>query len=164
MPSASTRYPVRMSELQQLARAATEVVFVCSGNIVRSAYAELFGRHVLRLKVPLRSCATTYRNQRIHVTTERTLRLRGVPFEALEEFHPTFVTDLQPTPGPGSLLLAMREAHLEILREHGLDGVLLGEVLEPGREIADPVLEDAEFPAVFAEIEAALRAWAALTE
>lgn len=143
-------------ELRERVRAAERLVFVCSGNMVRSAFAELYARHVLELATPVVSCATTYRNERLYPATERALAVRGVPAEELLAFRPTFVTELELL--DGDLLLGMRRGHLEDLARLGAEGFLLGALLEPGLEIADPVMEDVPFERVFDQVARAVDA------
>jgi len=130
-------------------RGADPIVFLCSGNMVRSAFAELYARH-LGCPRPLASGATTYRNDGLFPETVRALLARGVDAEVLEAFRPTHVDDLVPALAGTPVFLGMRLHHLEALErwpEHRANAYLLDE-----REIADPVLEGADFGATFARV------------
>jgi protein-tyrosine-phosphatase len=140
-------------------RQASELVFVCSGNMVRSAFAELYGRH-LGCPLPLRSAATTYRNDRIFPETARALLERGVARSAIRAFRPTHIDDLLPVPTSAALLLGMTRGHLAALRASGLraPAFLLGAVAGGVEEIPDPVLEGADFDETFARVGACVEA------
>ncbi len=136
------------------ARRASTIVFVCSGNMVRSAFAEVYARH-LGCPVPVRSGATTYRNDRIFPETVRALLERGVDRSDVEAFRPTHLDDLLPALDAGAIFLGMTRDHLEELGSHSqLSGPvhLLTEVLGGGGEISDPVLEGADFEETFARV------------
>jgi protein-tyrosine-phosphatase len=138
---------------------ASELVFVCSGNMVRSAFAELYGRH-LGCPLPLRSAATTYRNDRIFPETARALLARGVARSAVRAFRPTHIEDLAPAPTGAAVRLGMTRSHLAALRACGLraPAYLLGAVAGGEGEIPDPVLEGADFEETFARVEACVEA------
>jgi len=89
---------------------ARQVLFLCSGNMIRSAFAELWARH-LEIDWPVASAATTYRNERIHPIAARALEARGVAAEAIAAFRPRHVDDLEPT-APTTLVLGMTREHL----------------------------------------------------
>ena len=113
-----------------------EILFLCSGNILRSAFAELYGRHV-GVALPLRSGATVYDNRSLHPGAERALQERGAPRALWRDFRPTPLQRLAP-PGPGTLVFGMTAAHLSAFPEHGAR-FLLSEVLGRREDIADPI-------------------------
>jgi protein-tyrosine-phosphatase len=129
-------------------RAADTVVFLCSGNMVRSAFAELYARHAGFPRDVL-SAATTYRNDRVFPETALALRARGVDEEWIRSFRPTHLDDLLPRLTGTPVFLGMRHHHLE-----SVDGFLL----VPDTEIADPVLEGADFERTFAQVAAGVEA------
>jgi protein-tyrosine-phosphatase len=134
---------------------ASEIVFVCTGNMVRSAFAELYARH-LGCPLPIRSGATTYRNTRLFPETKLALTMRGVPLGWCREFRPTHLDDLAPHVAPRALILCMTEGHLEALERYpGLPdrAHLLSAVLGDDERIADPVEEGADFVATFDRVE-----------
>lgn len=145
-------------ELQAALRAARAVVFVCSGNMVRSAFAELWARE-LELALPAISLATTFRNERILPQTERALRVRGVAAERIAAFRPTHVDDLgspwkERLSADDTLVFGMAPAHLAALASRGVKARLLEELRGAPEPIADPVLEGASFEDTFERIEA----------
>lgn len=141
---------------------ARAVVFVCSGNMVRSAFAEVQARW-RGLELALASCATTFRNDRMLPETARALALRGVPRERCEAFRPTHVDDLPPPwdarlARVDTLVLGMTPAHVEALARRGVRARLVEELRGAARPLADPVLEGASFEATFERLEACVDA------
>lgn len=126
------------------------VVFLCSGNMVRSAFADLYARH-LGCPWNVLSAATTYRNDRIYPETARALQARGVPENAVRSFRPAHVEDLMPSLQGAPLFLGMRHEHLAAMDAwpaHRARTFLL----DAPHEIADPVLEGADFASTFARV------------
>jgi protein-tyrosine-phosphatase len=155
LPSMSALDP-RLANL--LAR-APEVVFVCSGNVVRSAFAHLYAEH-LGLPRRVRSLATRYRNPELFTETRSALRARGVGEEALAAFRPTFVAEGLSAVDPQAVLFGMRRHHLAPLGVHRPRAFLLPAVLGSGAEIADPVEEGADFAQTFALVAECVEALA----
>ena len=137
---------------------STEVLFLCSGNILRSAFAELYGRH-LGLTLPVRSGATVYRNgYGPHPETLLALRARGVPTAAWADFAPTHLDDVLATLSPGTLVFGMTHEHLSAVAGEPLAGAhLLASLLGEQREIADPLF-DGRYRECFGEIAACVEA------
>jgi protein-tyrosine-phosphatase len=129
---------------------AGTLVFLCSGNMVRSAFADLYARH-LGCPVAVRSAATVYRNGDLLAETARALLDRGVSADALRAFRPTHLHDLLPALRGAVVFLGMRRHHVEAVGpwpQHRARAFLL----DAPREIADPVLEGADFGATFARL------------
>ena len=150
--SATMVNPLAWPAIEAAARRGAPLVFVCSGNMVRSAFAELYGRH-LDCPALLESCGTTYRNEALYPETAAALRARGVDEEALSAFRPTHVDDRADWRGD-EVFLAMREHHLDALRDRSdaASGFSRSAFLLDRVEIADPVLEGASFEATFARV------------
>jgi protein-tyrosine-phosphatase len=140
-------------ELIASARGASDLLFLCSGNMVRSPFAEIYARH-LGCPLPVRSAATTYRNRRLFTETVAALRERGVEAETIERFRPTHLSDVIATLDPRTVALAMSRAHLEALPAPGWNrrAFLLARALDLDAEIEDPVLEGASFEQTFATV------------
>lgn len=142
---------------------AEGVVFVCSGNMVRSAFAELYARH-RGLALAVRSVATTYRNDFLFPQTAAALRARGVPETAIAAFRPTHVDDARESFGERWAVLGMTDEHLAAVASLPGPKALLSEARGARTRIADPVLEGADFGRTFEEVAAcvdALAAWLA---
>lgn len=148
--------------LHEALEGAGALLFVCSGNMVRSAFAELYARH-LGLGWPVGSVATTYRNSGLLAETARALRARGVPEDLLRSFRPTHVEDLPDVwaarlaGADGTVVLCMTETHLRAM-PHGARAWLLEEVLGRRDDIPDPVLEGASFERTFERVAACVEA------
>lgn len=146
------------AELCAVLERARAVVFVCSGNMVRSAFAELWARE-LGLSLPVASLATTFRNDRLLDRTERALRERGVAAERIAAFRPTHIDDLcapwkERLAAGDTLVLGMAPEHLSALAARGVRARLLEELRGAPVPIADPVLEGACFEDTFERIAA----------
>ena len=139
--------------LDQALRGAGRIRFLCSGNVVRSAFAELYARH-LGCPLEVDSAATTFQNASIFEETRQALRSRGVDAAWIEAFRPRHLS-LLPEPPPDLLLLGMTQAHLSHWRRlhPGHEGSFLLSELEQGKHsIADPVTEGVDFERTFSEI------------
>lgn len=139
--------------LGQALERATGLVFVCSGNMIRSAFAELYARH-LGCDLPLRSAATTYENDRLHPATRAALLARGVAREDIDRFRPTHIARLRESVSPGAVGFGMTRGHLAVMRgvpelEHS--SFLLLSIQGRDEELEDP-LHDGRFDESFATI------------
>jgi len=121
---------------------------------VRSAFAELYARQ-LGCPVPVASAATVFRNDHILPETAEALVARGVPPKWTRAFRPKHVSECLAGLDGRILVLAMARMHLEALcGTPDLLGraFLLAEVLGEPEEIADPVLDGADFELTFRRI------------
>ena len=142
---------------------ARSVRFLCTGNAVRSAFAELYARH-LGCPLPVDSAATRFQNTELFAETRAALAARGVAREAYASFRPRHLRALGPQ-GEGELascvVFGMTADHLDAWRalHPGHERVfLLGALLGAGDPIADPVLDGASFEDAFATLERCVRA------
>jgi protein-tyrosine-phosphatase len=125
--------------------------------MVRSVFAELLARH-LGLAVPVGSAATRFRSVGMFPETAVALAERGVPVEWLRAFRSRHLDDVRAALPPRTVFLGMTKGHLHSLHddERGR-GFLLGTSDGGVPEIADPVLEGADFGRTFARIEACVK-------
>ncbi len=93
---------------------ADGLVFLCSGNMVRSAFADLYAKHI-GCSLPVRSGATIYRNDAIFPDAEEALLARGVDLAVIRAFRPTHIDDLVPGLEARQVFLGMRMHHLDAL-------------------------------------------------
>lgn len=143
-------------DLQQM----KSILFVCTGNMVRSPFAELYARY-LGCPLPVFSAATIYRNNEIFPITGFALLARGVPRDMILKFQPRHLDDLAFPLDDGTVAFGMSHSHLRALSDRGMpeDRIfLLMEVLGRKDEIMDPVLDDADFDAVFRQITECIEA------
>jgi len=140
--------------LERVLEDARGVLFLCSGNMVRSAFAELYARH-LGCPLPVSSAATLFRNDHLLPETALALEARGVPAAVTRAFRPRHLDDHLGDLDGASVVLGMARMHLEplllrpLLRERAF---LLGSLLGVEREIRDPVLEGADFELTFQRV------------
>ncbi len=114
------------------------VVFVCSGNIIRSAFCELYAKHRGLAKEVI-SIGTTYHNRTIHPKSREKLLELGVPAYEIEEFRPTHISEHSHR--ESMVYLVMTTSHIEDLVSNGIPEEhihLLSEVGGDGTEIEDP--------------------------
>ncbi len=137
--------------LSQALSQADTIRFLCSGNMVRSAYAELYARHT-GCTLPVDSAGTTYRNHGLYPETRTALTSLGVSSEVCDAFRSRHLDDM-PTDPPGRrVVFGMTPDHLDAYRSrHGdRDALfLLGELTGTGRPIADPVVDGVPFDKAF---------------
>jgi protein-tyrosine-phosphatase len=144
------RRPVH-PRLAHLLPAAPQVVFVCSGNAVRSAFAHLYAEH-RGLPREVCSLATRYRNATLFPETAAALRARGVAEDAIRGFRSRHVEPHLAAVAPDAVVLGMRAHHLEPLMRLRERAFLLPAVLGSSDEIPDPVEEGADFAETFAHV------------
>ncbi len=122
---------------------ASCLAFLCSGNMIRSAFAELYARH-LGCPLPVRSGATSYQNDAILPATARALETRGVDPAWMRAFRPTTLETLVPQLDPNTIFLGMKHEHLAALPatpDYTARSFLLSQALGRTDEIADPMFE-----------------------
>ncbi len=133
------------AEIRSTLADASGVLFLCSGNVVRSAFADLYARH-LGCPLPVRSAATTYETEEIHPQSARALLKLGLGREEILEFRPTFIRDLRDELDPDWIVFGMTAEHVSAMSLHPrlrgrtfLMTRLLGQEAEP---IEDPLFHD----------------------
>jgi protein-tyrosine-phosphatase len=147
-------------ELEPALAGARAVLFLCSGNMVRSAFADLYARHV-GCPLPVSSAATHFRNAHIMDETARALETRGGPAGWTRAFRPRHLSDLIDELNESTLILGMSRQHLAALsrRPELLPrAFLLARVVGEAGEIQDPVLEGADFEHTFRRIATCVEA------
>ena len=145
-----------MRPLDQELANARSVLFLCSGNIIRSAFCELFARH-LDIGLEVRSAGTRYFNDELWHDTRRALTSRGVTEAQLARFCPTHLSRINEIP-KHELVFGMTSDHLVELESHtngARHGYLLGELIGSG-EIADPMFAGG-FEQTFAVLDECVR-------
>ena len=94
------------------------IVFICSGNIIRSPYAHLLFEHLLeedielKNKINVESGGVTYRNSSISMETRDMLVREGVSLNKISEFTPRYFPDHPDMFQGVDLVLVMEESHI----------------------------------------------------
>jgi protein-tyrosine phosphatase len=124
--------------------------FICSGNIIRSPYAEiLFEDMVLKaenklpMKVQVESGGVTYRNTVISRESANILLREGISKERIGRFSPRYLPDYPGSFEKSDLILVMERAHIRnIPFEHREKTFLLLEFIY-GRDedVPDPYFD-----------------------
>ena len=147
-------------ELCAALAAASSVRFLCTGNVVRSAFAELYARH-LECPLPVDSAATTYQNASLFPETRAALLARGVDERLCDAFRPRRLDRVERVSDPTRVVLGMGRAHLRSyelwlgVREPAWTVLSL---LGTDFDLADPVLEGADFGSTFSRLSRAVEA------
>jgi len=134
------------------------ILFLCSGNMVRSAFADLYAQS-LGCPLPVSSAATTYRNDGLYPETVRALRRFDVAEQLIRSFRPTHLDDVVEQIGHDHLVLGMTRAHLHDFAdalgratERRVRAFRLSLAVGHDVDIADPVLDDVDFGATFERV------------
>ena len=130
-------------ELATQLRSASGIAFLCSGNMIRSAFAHLYARHI-SCPLPVRSAGTIYENTRIHPETAANLVARGVNSGWTLAFQPTHLSKLLPQLDDRTIIFGMKYEHLMVLPAvSGFSerSFLLTNLLDRNEELADPMFE-----------------------
>ena len=153
----------RLKEPLRLALSdVTSILFLCSGNMVRSAYAELYARH-RGCPVPVQSAATHYRNTGLYPETRAALTGLGIGRLALDSFRSRHLDELGQEIEPSAVVLGMTKDHLRAFWKHRRTSVelrgrifLLGDLMWVSEEIPDPVEDGAPFGQTFDRVAKAV--------
>lgn len=139
------------SELEKAIKEAQTVIFLCSGNIIRSAFADIYSRHMCIERVRVLSAGTTYRNSSLHENTYAALSVRGVAKALLDNFAPTYLPDMDlvsEEPNLGAtpyLIFGMTDDHVSFVRKNipslSYQTFLLKELIGQKTNIGDPYFE-----------------------
>ncbi|MHA2243815.1 MAG: arsenate reductase/protein-tyrosine-phosphatase family protein [Candidatus Hodarchaeales archaeon] len=95
-----------------------KIIFICSGNIIRSPYAHLLFEHLiqedmdLKKKIRAESGGVTYRNYSISAESRNMLLREGVPNEKITEFSPRYFPDYPDMFQLVDLVLVMEKNHI----------------------------------------------------
>ncbi len=95
--------------------------FVCSGNIIRSSYAEMLFEKLIRefdvlsQKIQVESGGVKYRNSMISEESALMLIKEGVSKERINRFSPRFYRDYPEMFEKSDLILVMEQSHLQYI-------------------------------------------------
>jgi protein-tyrosine phosphatase len=122
------------------------IVFICSGNVMRSPYAEmLFEKYIKKQQISgpriiSESLAVTYRNSHILSQTYDLLIENGVSPERIAQFTPRFIDDNLEVCQNADLIFGMTEDHLKVLADWEEKVFLLSKFVDgpSAEDIPDP--------------------------
>ena len=121
--------------------------FVCSGNIIRSPYAEILFEKLLlekntalTTKIKVESSGVTYRNYQISRESTQMLLNEGVPRKRIDNFFPRFIGDYPDLFVTNDLILVMESNHLSVIPKYAKDKAFLLLEFTLGRkeDVPDP--------------------------
>lgn len=134
------------------------ILFVCSGNIMRSPIAEmLFEKmiqgHSCQSLIKSESGAVVYHNSRLMSETRQILLGEGISSKRLDSFYPRHISDEPELFKCADLILVMEQNHLSALGELNNKSFLLKDfTIGVNEEIGDPYF-GASFTEVIQEIK-----------
>ncbi|MHA2297996.1 MAG: arsenate reductase/protein-tyrosine-phosphatase family protein [Candidatus Hodarchaeales archaeon] len=125
------------------------ILFVCSGNIIRSPYAEmLFEKmiaeqdHELSSRFKVDSGAVTYKNVNISTMSMNALMAEGVLSERIKKFFPRHIDDHPDLFSQADLILVMTTEHLSRLEKYENKSYLITSFAGLSEEdVPDPYFE-----------------------
>ena len=140
---------ITLSEITE----AKEFVFVCSGNIIRSAFAELIAKNLIENR-NFTSCGTEYFNNDIISETRQALLDKGIPLNLINDFRPTHITRTKEYDLSSTIFFGMTHKHVREIRSYfGEESKigLLRNLIDENEEVEDPYFTN-NFDKVFTKI------------
>lgn len=133
---------------------AKEIVFVCSGNIIRSAFAELLANNRIHT-IYFSSFGTEYFNNKISHEAKTALMSKGVSQEVVNNFKPIHMTQIRDYDLKTTIFFVMTNRHLKQINKYfgnRVKGNLIRNLIDENEEVEDPYFTK-NFEKVFAKIE-----------
>ncbi len=99
-----------------------KINFVCSGNIIRSPYAQLLFTYIIKNselenRITVESSGVKYRNCQISCESYQMLLTEGIPEEKILKFTPRFFIDYPHIYEDVDLILVMEKNHIKYIPE-----------------------------------------------
>ncbi|MHA1978146.1 MAG: arsenate reductase/protein-tyrosine-phosphatase family protein [Candidatus Hodarchaeales archaeon] len=138
--------------------------FICSGNIIRSPYAEILFEHLITItntelaqKIRVESGGVRYRNSIISEESATMLLKEGISQKRIDQFSPRYFPDYPTMFDSVDLILVMEQSHLRSIPEKylGKAFLLLKFVYGQNENVPDPYF-DPPFERSFNMIKTAL--------
>jgi protein-tyrosine phosphatase len=125
------------------------ILFICSGNIIRSPYAEILFEHLinddprLESKIQAESGAVTYRNYSISRESYEQLIKEGVQPDRISQFKPRHHNDHPRMFEKADLILVMAKSHLRRIpsKYHGKTYLFLDFTQDISESVPDPFFD-----------------------
>ncbi|MHA1379922.1 MAG: arsenate reductase/protein-tyrosine-phosphatase family protein [Candidatus Helarchaeota archaeon] len=137
------------------------ILFVCSGNIIRSAYSEILLEKMLQDKygktnIVTESGALVYNNDSIHFKTKRALLEKGVPKERIKRHKPKHIDYYREMFNKADIIFGYSNSHIEELKDFEDKSFLIWDfAFGEKKEIADAWFTG-QFEESFAQIDQCL--------
>lgn len=144
-----------------ISKKSLEIAFICSGNIMRSPYAEFHARSKFNIlnndrskDVIFKSGGVTYQNQYLHPEVRSLLLKEGFEKKDLESHTPRLLSNFSEYFEDVDVYFAMTKAHKRKLMELGKKNVFLLKELDNSYEdIQDPYFNPTMLEDIFATIK-----------
>ncbi|MHA2168747.1 MAG: arsenate reductase/protein-tyrosine-phosphatase family protein [Candidatus Kariarchaeaceae archaeon] len=140
--------------LEDSLKEAKEIIFLCSGNIIRSAFAHIYGVNK-GFKQKIHSAGTKYWNTKIFDKTKLKLIEMGITEVEIDNFHPTHISETPFDKLNNPIYFGMKSEHLKDLDKYDIPYTkrfLLTEIIGKETDIQDPYFEGS-FEDVFSLIK-----------
>jgi len=135
-------------ELKDVLADASGVLFLCSGNMVRSAFADRYARYRYArhrgCALPVHSAATMYENEGIHPTAVRALLRLGLSRAEIAGFRSTTLHEMRAGLDPRWIVFGMTAEHVTAMSLHPelrVRTFLLTRLLGRQEPIEDPLFQ-----------------------
>ncbi|MFX1452832.1 MAG: hypothetical protein ACFFCM_18490 [Promethearchaeota archaeon] len=137
------------------------ILFVCSGNIIRSAYSEIIFEKMLQDKygktnIVSESGALVYNNDSIHYKTKRALLEKGIPKERIKMHKPKHIDYYREMFENADIIFVYSIDHLNDTKEFADKTFLIWEFAFGEKKSISDAFFTGEFDKSFAEIDQCL--------
>ncbi|PWI47829.1 hypothetical protein CEE45_09970 [Candidatus Heimdallarchaeota archaeon B3_Heim] len=139
--------------------------FICSGNIIRSPYAEILFEHMIKMtntslakRVRVESGGVRYRNSKISEESATMLLKEGINHKRIDQFTPRYFPDYPRMFDSVDLILVMERSHLRSIPSKYKEKtfLLLEFIYGRNEDVPDPYF-DPPFERSFIMIKKALQ-------
>ncbi|MFX0138534.1 MAG: hypothetical protein ACFFDN_33130 [Candidatus Hodarchaeota archaeon] len=137
------------------------ILFVCSGNIIRSAYSEILFEKMLydkygKTNIISESGALVYKNDSIHYKTKRALLAKAIPKERVKRHKPRHIDYYREMFENADIILVYSLDHLNDAREFADKSFLIWEFAFGEKKSISDAFFTGQFDESFAEIDQCL--------
>lgn len=139
-----------------------QIIFICSGNIMRSPYAEFIAKKYIKEnssatpnKLKIKSGGVHYQNEKIHRTVQYLLMQEGFDEKEITDHQPRLIDNYKSYFNEKGIYVAMTNEHRNILITKGKKTVfMLKELTESKKiDILDPYFNPIIAEEIFCDIK-----------
>ncbi|MDH5402109.1 MAG: hypothetical protein OEZ01_00490 [Candidatus Heimdallarchaeota archaeon] len=125
--------------LKQMLDQADSIIFVCSGNIIRSAYCHIKSIHY-NIPRSIYSVGVKYYNTEIDPPVRTRLLKDNIDQKIIDSFNPTHITNFNEKLTKNDLFLCMTNEHLNLIHKYFPNNpqLLITQLLDEKTDIIDP--------------------------